>query len=83
MKKKLFYSLEKTYLSKGYVTPLLHVTYQWRTKGLLGSGAKDIQLSQNGQGTEIVEVLNTIERDLKHRQYHSIFWGSMVSSYFL
>ena len=83
MKKKLFYSLERTYLGKAYVTPLLHVTYQWRTKGLLGTGTKDIQLSQNGQGTEIVEVLNTIERDLKHRQYHSIFWGSMSVILFL
>lgn len=83
MKKKLFYSLEKTYLGEGYVAPLLTVTYQWRTNGLFGNSTKNIQLSQNGQGAEIVEVLNTIERDLKHRQYHGIFWGSMSVILFL
>jgi DNA-binding CsgD family transcriptional regulator len=83
MKKKLFYSLDRTYLGKGYVTPLLSATYQWRTKGILGNSTENIQVSQNGQGTEIVEVLNTIERDLKHRQYHSIFWGSMSVILFL
>ncbi len=83
MKKKLFYSFDRTYLGKEYVAPLLTVTYQWRTNGLLGNSTKIIQLSQNGQGAEIVEVLNTIERDLKHRQYHGIFWGSMSVVLFL
>jgi len=82
VKKKQGYPSNNTYLDKGYVAPLLNVTYHWKSRGI-DQFTKNIQAIQHRQGTEIYEVLNTIERELKHRQYYSIFWGSISIILFL